>query len=303
MAASAPPAPTGVAVPPVPGTPPAQDAPPAPSADDEKPKDIRALYDKLARKDKNLLDVTQRVRALEPAALLKQQFDAEMQTNPVAALHKYYGLTLSDLSKRALDLGELPGQTPAAVDPAKEPPEVKALRLRLEQLEANNVELQKQQQTVQAAQARQREVSTIATHLGTRASDFALVNELGKAEDVYGHVLEHLKTRGQFESEEEATEVVEFFARQVESQLRAELQAMTSKPGVRSWLQGQLQTQSEAMPTRQETRVPTGVRNPAPPPVSNSLSAQRSALETPADFASLPYDEQLRRTAALMRGA
>lgn len=273
------------------------DTPPAPAAakPEEQPEDSREMMRRLAAKDAKYQAARNEIAQLRQQM---QQYAAvfeDMRANPLQGLHKHFGLTTTDLNKRALDL-DAPGEKPAG--DAEMPSWAKQLQQQNQEMARQLQQYQEREQQAQQQQARQSEVQKVQTFLGQTPDAFPVISDLGRADLVYERVLAHVGQHGKFESDREAAEVVTHYAQQVEQQLRSELLGYAAKPAVKQWLLRELGAKNEAKPARQEIRAPNGSRIGAAPAVPNGLTTQR-ATKGGQSFADLPYEEQLRRTAEL----
>jgi hypothetical protein len=288
---------------------------PAPKAPAEQPpKDQREYMARLSAKDRQLVELKQRLRGYE-------EFDQQMRNGQtVQALHARYGLTHAEYARRALDLPELPGGKPkadASVDLSALPPELQKtlgpvlqpLLQKVSGLEAKNAELlqdreQERQEREQAKQSEQRtkQVGMVQNYLSPKAEAYPLLDAFGAHDKVYDRVLEHVRLHGQFETDQDAAYVLDQLAGEVEQEEQARLVALLEKPHAKKFLQERLAAsaaKNEAKPARPDPRAtPRGRSNGAAPAVPNSLATQRASRGKQPGWASLTLDQQLERTAA-----
>lgn len=296
----------------------AQAQPPAKQPEAEQPPKNQADYmQRLAAKDRKYVELRQQFAAQQQKLQEYEQFDQAMRSgNRIEALHNRYKVSLPELNRQWLDMGEgAQGQAQGAgFDLSGLPPElqkalapvVKGFESKLSTLEQQNAELAKrakqadeQQQTLQQQEARKQQVGLVSNYLGTKVDAFPLVNDLGLHDQVYDRVVKHVQTHGQFETDQDAAYVIEQVAAEVERAEVERINALAAKPAYRKFLLQVLGAQKEAKPARQETRAPNGRSNGAAPAVPNSLATQRASRGKAPDWQSLPIEEQLQRTTEL----
>lgn len=300
----------GIAAPPSAAEAPAQteaapqaESPAAPAT--EAPAQPKASHlDRLAAKDKLYQDERNARRQLE------QQLQ-QLQAQQDQLLRSFRADPLAFAREQGVRFGDLAIATLASDKPASDktqetalPP---ALAKELEELRAwkqeaaSFIDEQRAERTkTEQQRAYQSEVSVVADYL--KARDYPLLNEAGDHSKVLDLVHQHVGQNGSFASDDEAAEVIEYYAKKVEAAHQAELDSLIGRPGFKSYLAKQLgqapAAQRIATPARQEIQGVSATRNPARAPITQELASQ---VSVPAGQKPETLEQMRARTAAEMQ--
>lgn len=241
------------------------------------------LYERIARKDAQ-------VQALRnELAQLKQQakpdapplkFDPARETR--LQFLERMGLTLEEVANEALGRKVEKKDAEAPTDP-----KLAALEAKLAELvQEREQRIQRERETAVQAKHRQ-DCELISQHLADK--DFPYVTSLGAEAQVLDLVARHIGSHGSFESEQEAAETVEYYARKVETELAGRFDSVLAKPKFKDVLARKLgtSTQIEATPPRQESKGTT----------RSAVAAAKSNTTQPATSATFDREAALRLAA------
>lgn len=246
---------------------------------------VAEYYEKLAAKDA-------RIRELEGAPKPEPHAVAaaleSRDPGKVLAALTASGMDFNSIAQHVLD-------NPAGVPEAPEAPEqANPLEARIAQLEAALKAEADTKAAATAEQAAQAQQAALSTHITSKADQFPILAELGRADLVLNAMREaHGGTIPAFRSDAEAALVVEQSAKRVEAALAEELTGYAKQPAIAALLTKQLGLTAPptSAPTRTGTRDGGGTDAPA---FTNTRTEQRTAHGIEDE----PDDEELIRRAA-----
>jgi hypothetical protein len=282
------------------GTPPPAKVEPAPG---EAQGDAKQWADRYVAKDSQFQGERRaRKEAEKRAADLERQHNElieALRSDPVGVGRKH-GARFGDIAAAKLLEGQQ-GKDKAQPGADEVPPwarqlvdDNKALRSKLETIEKERDDFRRAETT----RARQQGIADMLKE----QSEFTMLNELGKHDIVLKLVEQHYGDDSDVPDERELQETIYKYSREVERQLRADLDGLVKRPSIRELVAKELGGKSpasrkEAMPARPEIEGEAD-EGDGVPVIPNGQAQQRLSHAPPASWSK---EEALRRTAAEMQ--